>query len=400
MKQGWEYKKLEDVASFQRGLTYSSEDEVDFSTKCVLRSNNINLENSCLDLSELKYLREDFIIPNDRMFCDNSIFICMSNGSKQHIGKVAYIKEKINYAFGGFMGLIVPNQNIQSKFVFYNLRSPHFKIFLNSIGEGANIKNLRFSDLSKYKIPVPPLPTQQAIVSELDTLSGIIAECKETLKDYDSLEQSIFYDMFGDPVKNEKGWEVREMGSICEVTSFKRVLIEDVVDEGIPFVRGTELTEMCGLTRGEQMKFSLYITQEHYDRVKKITGVPSIGDLLIPSINSKGYVWIVNTTAPMYYKDGRVLWIHLNSDCFRSEYLQKTISTILLDSYSLMASGATFAELKLFILRELNVPVPPIELQQQFADKINAIEQMKEETKKALQEAETLFQARMDYWFG
>ena len=65
-----------------------------------------------------------------------------------------------------------------------------------------------------------------------------------------------------------------------------------------------------------------------------------------------------------------------------------------------MASGATFAELKLFILRELNIPVPPIELQIQFADKINAIEQMKAETKEALQEAETLFQARMDYWFG
>ena len=231
MKHDWEYKKLGEVATFQRGLTYSSDDEVDFSTKCVLRSNNINLENSCLDLTELKYLREDFVIPEDRMFCDNSIFICMSNGSKQHIGKVAYIKDKINYAFGGFMGLIVPNPSVQGKFVFYNLRSSQFKHFLNSIGEGANIKNLRFTDLSKYTISIPSLSTQQSIVSELDSLSKIIADCKETLKDYDALEQSIFYDMFGDPVKNEKGWEVKKLGDVYTLKAGKTIKANELSEE-------------------------------------------------------------------------------------------------------------------------------------------------------------------------
>lgn len=315
---------------------------------------------------------------------------------KLSVGKAAIASKDI-YTNEAIMAFNVNDgYDINNKFLYYYLSGYNW--------EGGNRAvmgvTLNKATISKQIISLPPLSTQQSIVSELDSLSKIIADCKETLKDYDALEQSIFYDMFGDPVKNEKGWEVREMGSICEVTSFKRVLIEDVVDEGIPFVRGTELTEMCGLTRGEQMKFSLFITQEHYERVKKITGVPSVGDLLIPSINSKGYVWIVDTTEPMYYKDGRVLWVHINKDFFRSEYLQKTINSILLNSYSLMASGATFAELKLFILRELNIPVPPIELQIQFADKINAIEQMKAETKEALQEAETLFQARMDYWFG
>lgn len=315
---------------------------------------------------------------------------------KLSVGKAA-IASKDLYTNEAIMAFNVNDgYDINNKFLYYYLSGYNW--------EGGNRAvmgvTLNKATISKQIISLPPLPTQQSIVSELDSLSKIIADCKETLKDYDALEQSIFYDMFGDPVKNDKGWEVREMGSICEVTSFKRVLIEDVVDEGIPFVRGTELTEMCGLTRGDQMKFSLFITQEHYERVKKITGVPSVGDLLIPSINSKGYVWIVDTTEPMYYKDGRVLWVHINKDFFRSEYLQKTINSILLNSYSLMASGATFAELKLFILRELNIPVPPIELQIQFADKINAIEQMKAETKEALQEAETLFQARMDYWFN
>ena len=65
-----------------------------------------------------------------------------------------------------------------------------------------------------------------------------------------------------------------------------------------------------------------------------------------------------------------------------------------------MASGATFAELKLFVLRELKVPLPPLSLQQEFAEKIEAIESMKAKVRQSLSEAETLFNSRMDYYFN
>lgn len=404
MKHDWEYKKLGEVVSSINGLWTGKKEP--FVTIPV-----ISLKNFTKDC-KLKKEEYSIIDVEVRQFASRKlqygdIIIEKSGGSDtQPVGRpILFDIKEGDYSFSNFTATLRVNdankESLNSLFL-HNVLLAYYKQgkTLSLQSKTTGIHNLDLKSYLRLPIPVPPLPTQQSIVSELDSLSKIIADCKETLKDYDALEQSIFYDMFGDPVKNDKGWEVREMGSICEVTSFKRVLIEDVVDEGIPFVRGTELTEMCGLTRGDQMKFSLFITQEHYERVKKITGVPSVGDLLIPSINSKGYVWIVDTTEPMYYKDGRVLWVHINKDFFRSEYLQKTINSILLNSYSLMASGATFAELKLFILRELNIPVPPIELQIQFADKINAIEQMKAETKEALQEAETLFQARMDYWFN
>lgn len=389
MKQGWEYKKLEEVASFQRGLTYSSEDEVDFSTKCVLRSNNINLENSCLDLTELKYLREDFVIPEDRMFCDNSIFICMSNGSKQHIGKVAYIKDKINYAFGGFMGLIVPNPSVQGKFVFYNLRSSQFKHFLNSIGEGANIKNLRFTDLSKYTISTPPLSTQQAIVSELDTLSGIIAECKETLKDYDALEQSIFYDMFGDPVKNEKGWEVKKLGEI-----------------GFCCSGGTPSRSNPEYFNGDIMWYSAGELNEMYlgDSVEKITEtalnncsakICKAGSLFVGMYDTAAFKLGIakvdscsnQACANIQLYEDNIIWLYFTLLMMKEEALKNR-------------HGARQKNLNLGYIKNFDIPLPPLPLQQDFATKIEAIEQMKAETKEALQEAETLFQARMDYWFG
>lgn len=117
MKQGWEIKKLGEVVTFQRGLTYSKNDEVELSCNGVLRSNNIDLDTMSLVFDELKYVREDLVITPDKKLSKGSILICMSNGSKQHLGKVAFIDKDYDYAFGGFMGLIKPNDDICAKYI-------------------------------------------------------------------------------------------------------------------------------------------------------------------------------------------------------------------------------------------------------------------------------------------
>ena len=217
MKEGWEIKKLGEVVTFHRGLTYSKNDEVEFSNNCVLRSNNIELDTMSILLDELKYIREDLVISEDKKVRKNTILICMSNGSKQHIGKVAFINKEYNYAFGGFMGLIKPNSNISPKFIYYSCISSSYKQFLASVGNGANITNIKFSDLSQYSLPVPPIAEQEKIVAELDCLSGIIEKKKQQLKEYDALAQSIFNEMFGDPVENIKNWETFRLEDLCDI---------------------------------------------------------------------------------------------------------------------------------------------------------------------------------------
>ena len=400
MKQGWEIKKLGDIAKFYRGLTYSKGDEVPSSTNMVLRSNNVDLETNALVYDDMKCLSEDLLVDEDKKVKANSILICMSNGSKQHIGKVAYIQDNIDYAFGGFMGLIVPTKDIEGKYLYYSCVSHHFKHFLAGIGNGIGITNLRFSDLSSYCFPVPPIAEQEKIVDELDCLSGIIEKKKQQLKELDNLAQSIFYEMFGDPVENDKGWEMKRLGDISEVTSFKRVLIEDVVDEGVPFIRGTELSALSKLPNSKNYEFTLFITPEHYNKVKAISGVPKIGDLLIPSINADGLIWVVDTNEPRYYKDGRVLWVHTNQEYSNSLALRYIMSNKLRLLYKELASGATFIELKLFVLRDMVLPFPPQTIQQEFASKIEAIEKQKELIAHSIKETETLFNSRMDYYFN
>lgn len=285
---------------------------------------------------------------------------------------------------------------IPSFFVYYTQSNRYSKEIEGNV-TGATRKRISRKNLEKIQVPVPPLSEQQHIVEELDLLSSIIEKKKTQLHELDNMAQSLFYEMFGDPIINDKGWKVIRLGDKCQVSSFKRVLIEDVVDKGIPFIRGTELMT---LSNGDDVNFTLFITPEHYEVVKEISGVPIIGDLLIPSINAKGNIWIVNTEQPRYYKDGRVLWVHVDSESYTSETLKYIMSLLIKKTYSVVASGATFAELKLFVLRDLRTIIPPISIQQRFSEGIKDIERQKGLVKQSIKEVETLFNSRMDYYFN
>ncbi|MCX8472391.1 MAG: restriction endonuclease subunit S, partial [Sediminibacterium sp.] len=178
MKQGWEIKKLLDVVDFQRGLTYSKNDEVDFSENMVLRSNNVDLKTNKLDFTEIRYINPKIVIPENKKVTKGSLIICTANGSKSHLGKVALIDDDYNYAFGGFMGLIKPKANLNSDFLFHLLTSEAYKKFIGALSDGANINNLKFGDLGEFEIPLPPLPEQQRIVAILDEAFAAIAKAK------------------------------------------------------------------------------------------------------------------------------------------------------------------------------------------------------------------------------
>ena len=387
----WEYKKLGEVCTVVSGSTPKTQVEE------YWNGNHYWITPAELDGST-------YVSKSGRLITDAAIektnltllpigTVLLS--SRAPIGKVAITTVPM-YCNQGFKNLICSDA-IFNKYLYWFLKVN--TEYLNSLGRGATFKEISKTSVENIKIPVYSIEDQQRVVAELDCLNEMIALKQEQLKEFDKLAQSIFYDMFGDPVTNEKGWDVIELGTRCEVTSFKRVLIEDVVDSGVPFIRGTELMALSKATKGEKIDFTLFITPEHYEQVKAISGVPAVGDLLIPSINSEGNIWILDTDEPRYYKDGRVLWVHVNHDAYTSEALKFIMHILLKKTYSVMATGATFAELKLFVLRELKTILPPLARQQQFAEKIQAIEAQKELVKKSIAETQHLLDSRMDYYF-
>ena len=202
--------------------------------------------------------------------------------------------------------------------------------------------------------------------------------------------------MFGDPVKNEKGWEMKYLGDLCDVGSSRRVFVDELVEIGIPFYRGTEIGQM---SLEDNITPTLFITEEHYEKLKKETGVPKIGDLLMPSICPDGRIFEVTNDKPFYFKDGRVLWIKVNNEIINSVYLKKHLKAIFAIDYGKIASGTTFAELKIFALKKINLHYPPLNLQNQFAERVAVIEAQKQQAQLALAKSETLFQSLLQRAF-
>lgn len=111
---------------------------------------------------------------------------------------------------------------------------------------GGIIKYIKLGDLTDALLPLPPLSTQLSIVSELDKINELIRLKKEQLKDYDNLAQSIFYEMFGDPVENEKGWEVKKIGEIGSVERGAGISKKDFVEDGLPCIHYGQLHTILG----------------------------------------------------------------------------------------------------------------------------------------------------------
>ena len=373
-KSKWEYKKLGEVATFERGLTYSKKDESDSSTKGVLRSNNIDLDSHQLVFDEIKWLNETFEIPQSKKLAKDSIFICMSNGSKTHLGKVAFIDKDYDYAFGGFMGMIKP-LNIYPKYLFYYFLSKEYRDGLEQIGKGANINNLRFAQLANFMIPNPITEVQQRIVAELDCLNEMIALKQEQLNEFDKLAQSIFYDMFGDPISNEKGWGKLKMKDICEIIAGgdkpDNLSVIKTDDYCYPVIaNGDGDKGILGYSRTRRVV---------KDSVTIGARGASIGNCRIVYGGFTPVVRLISLTP------------NDQVNCIYLYYFAKQMPYF--------STGAGQAQLTVPNVKMVTIPLPPLELQQQFAEKIQAIEAQKELVKKSIAETQQLLDSRMDYYF-
>lgn len=158
---------MDTVVQIIKGVTFDKRDQVHETTNCsVLTADNIS--NDCaLNIVKTIFLREDFSISKEKRLCKDDIFICLSSGSKEHVGKCAFIEQDMNYYAGGFMGILRKKaDNILMKYLWAILSSPLYRLILGVGSTGSNINNLG-SDLGAIKIPLPPVDVQQAFVNEL-----------------------------------------------------------------------------------------------------------------------------------------------------------------------------------------------------------------------------------------
>jgi len=120
----------------------------------------------------------------------------------------------------------------------------------------------------------------------------------------------------------------------------------------------------------------------------------------MPSICPDGRIWVVDTDEPFYFKDGRVLWVHEIDASYNPVFLLYTLKDRIMTDYSSIASGTTFAELKIFALKKCRVFDAPIALQNQFATFVEQTDKSKLVIQQSLDKLETLKKSLMQKYFG
>lgn len=312
---------------------------------------------------------------------------------KLSIGKTAILSEDMysNEAIMAFHDKHVVE--LLPEYIYYLIKAKNWNGGSNRAVMGQTLNKATLSEIEVY---IHTIEEQRKIVKLMSSIEKVIDNRKEQLQKLGDITRARFVELFGDIKNNKSKFKTRKLGEVAIIGSSHRVFTTEFVDNGIPFYRGTEISD---LSKGVKPNCIYYISEEHYNRISSDNTKPKIGDLLMPSICNKGQVWMVDTNEPFYYKDGRVLCISPNRDIFNTRYLEHFMREKTQEEYAKLGSGSTFAEFKIFLLKDIDILVPPIGLQNEFATFVAQVNKSKFEVQKALDKAQLLFDSLMQKYF-
>ena len=366
MREGWEYKKFEN---------------------CIVKSPKLKQVKKEAYNNGSQYP----IISQEEKFisgyCDDESIVCHIDRPIVVFGDHTRVLKYIDFDFvvgADGVKVIIPIKSIDSKFLLYFL-------------QWYNIPNLGYSRhyklLKDITVPIPHCTTQKTIVSELDKLNELIQIKKEQLKDYDALAQSIFYEMFGDPVENEKGWEVKKFGEIGTLERGAGISKKDFVDDGLPCIHYGQLHTTFGAYTRKNITF---IPKDLLPKYK----IAHSGDLIL-AITSEDVEGSCKSTAWLGDYDVVVgsdaaIFHHNQNGIYLSYY---TRTKAFYNEKAKYAKGFKVTHISTKEIASISICVPPLSIQNTFANKIEQIERQKTIIQESIADLETLLASRMQYWF-
>lgn len=261
-------------------------------------------------------------------------------------------------------------------------------------GKGVTIKHLVKSSLMSIPVPVPPLAEQERIVTELDLLQGIIDKQKAQLKELDTLAQSIFYDMFGDPVENEKGWRKDSINSFasCVAGATPSTANSEYWDNGdIPWLSSGEVAQ------GRIYKTEKCITKSGYDHAStKMIPAHTVLIALAGQGKTRGTVGV----AEIPLCTNQSICSILSDNTVDTDFLYYQLKMLYSELRGVSNGDGGRGGLNLRLVGGFNVVLPPLPIQQSFATKVKAIERQKASINASIAETQKLFDYTMDKYFG
>ena len=269
-----------------------------------------------------------------------------------------------------------------NKFFYYLLSSHHYQAAIKGISSQTALPKFNKTEFKKITVSIPDINEQKRIVEELDLLTGIIDKKNAQLRDLDALAQSIFYEMFGDPVTNEKGWPTAQLSSVSTLLNGRAYKQDELLNTG----------------KYRVLRVGNFFTNSNYyysDLELEDDKYCDNGDLLFAWSASFGaFIWSGEKVI-YHYHIWKVLFdnARLNKEFYR--FLLNTMtSSFLNDVHGIGMVHLTKAGMEQYVL-----PIPPMEKQEEFANKIASIEKQRTVMQASLDGANQLLTSRMSFYF-
>ena len=395
MRKGWEYKKLGDCFSYiKNGANIKQKKDADGFPITRIET----LSGGVFNRDRMGYAGIHDLSKYASYVLESKDLLMSHINSKTYIGRTVEYKSNNNETIIHGMNLLrlkAIHELIDSTFFAYYAQSEDFKSKIARIRKDAvNQSSFAISDLKRLNIPLPPLSTQLSIVSELDKINELIRLKKEQLKDFDNLAQSLFYEMFGDPVENEKGWEVKKLGEVCsQITDGTHNSPTNTEKGDFMYVTAKNI-KRDGIILDNITYVDANTHQSIYSRCN-----PEYGDVLYIKDGVTTGIATINNLKEEFSLLSSVALLKLG-DKIINYYLKAVLNTqSLYNKIRSNMGGAAITRLTLVKIKAIKIPLPPLSLQQLFAQRIEQIEHQKAEVKKSITDLETLLASRMQYWF-
>ena len=377
--------RLGDYIEQIRGVSYKPtdlRDLLDENSVPLLRANNI--QNGSLNLDDVIYVSKNKVTEKQYLK-KGDILICTSSGSKELVGKAAYIKKDMPMTFGAFCKVVRPKRECQ-KYIGYFFQSTYYRRCISDLSAGANINNIRNEHIDDLEIFLPPLEEQRRIATLLDKVSDLIAKRRAQLDKLDLLAKARFVEMFGDPILNQKRFPCYTVGDII---TFQGGSQPD--KKYFEYVQTDENIRLIQIRDYKSDKFITYIPKVMAKRFC------SADDIMIGRYGPPIFQILQGIEGSYNVALMKAIPKRGNKEFIR-QFLKQDCLLEYLEGLSKRTAGQDGIQMDK--LKEYPFPFPPIELQEMFGGFVENVNRSKLMIQQSLDKLETLKKALMQLYFG
>lgn len=387
LSEEWKIYKIGEVCKTTQGVQIPISEQILHSSNGYRRYLYIN---DFKDEANLKYVKDNY---DEKVVTKNDL-VMANTGSPG-----AVFRGVDGILSNNLFKISFDNNKLLRDYLFFYLSSQEFQNVLQQKMKGGIQKHLGHKTINNQNILIPSMETQGKIINVLERAENALKKRKESIKLLDELVKSQFIEMFGNPAINSKGWIVEELSKcLVNIENGKSFVCENYSRKG----------EYPAILKLSAVTYGIYNSSENKSLTDEALFVESVevknGDLLFTRKNTPELVGMsayVYKTSPNLMMPDLIFRLNTNERC-NKVYLWKLINHDLFrENIKALSNGSakSMSNISKQRLMNLNIPMPPIELQNQFADFVNQIDKLKFETQKSLEEMENNFNSLMQKAF-